>query len=136
MILVVCIDDHGGMLFNKRRQSKDRALRADLLKLSKQSRLWMNAYSAAQFADETDNVLVDEDFLEKAESCDYCFVENLDITPYADSIDSVILYRWNRIYPSDVKFPMDLFSDKWELVNTLEFSGFSHEVITREVYHL
>ena len=32
MIAVVCIDDKGGMLFNRRRQSQDRLLREDLLR--------------------------------------------------------------------------------------------------------
>ena len=31
MILVICVDDKGGMAFNGRRQSMDRLLRADLL---------------------------------------------------------------------------------------------------------
>jgi len=33
MIVAVCVDDKFGMLFNKRRQSKDRELRKDLLSL-------------------------------------------------------------------------------------------------------
>ena len=31
MILAFCIDDQGGLVFNHRRQSRDRALVADLL---------------------------------------------------------------------------------------------------------
>jgi len=34
MIAVVCVDDRGGMLFNRRRQSQDRVLRGDLLALA------------------------------------------------------------------------------------------------------
>ena len=33
MILIACVDDNLGMLFNNRRQSMDRVLRARLLKL-------------------------------------------------------------------------------------------------------
>ena len=34
MILIVCVDDHNGMMFNHRRQSQDRVLRADILELT------------------------------------------------------------------------------------------------------
>ena len=45
MILIVCVDDHNGMMFNHRRQSQDRVLRADILELTDGKKLWMNAYS-------------------------------------------------------------------------------------------
>ena len=45
MILIVCVDDHNGMMFNHRRQSQDRILRADILELTGGKKLWMNAYS-------------------------------------------------------------------------------------------
>ncbi len=95
----------------------------------------MNTYSAAQFA-ETCDFSVAEDFLEKAAPEDYCFVENADIVPYAGRVAGVILYRWNRAYPSDVKFPVALFEDRWKLESTVEFAGSSHDLITREVYTL
>ena len=46
MIIAVCIDDKGGMLFNHRRQSQDRLLREDLLKEAAGRPLWMSGYSA------------------------------------------------------------------------------------------
>ena len=78
MVLVVATDDQGGMMFNKRRQSQDRILRARILDLAKDSRLWMNAYTGRQFADSGDRaeipmdggsqteILIDDAFLEKA----------------------------------------------------------------------
>ena len=48
MILIVCVDDHNGMMFNHRRQSQDRVLRADILELTGGKKLWMNAYSRKQ----------------------------------------------------------------------------------------
>ena len=51
MILIVCVDDHNGMMFNHRRQSQDRVLRADILELTDGKKLWMNAYSRKQFAE-------------------------------------------------------------------------------------
>ncbi len=134
MKLIVCIDDKLGMAFNNRRQSKDSALRADILTLT-DGKLWMNTYSAAQF-EEANTFYMDDDFLDKAAADDYCFVENADIAPYAERVSGVILYRWNRHYPSDRKFPMELFEDRWILESTFEFPGSSHETITREVYAL
>lgn len=135
MTLVVCVDDDFGMLFNGRRQSKDRLLRKDLLQTTKGSRLWMNNYSASQF-EEAERIIVDENFLERTGCNDYCFVENMDITPYILHVTGVIVYRWNRDYPADTFFPVALFKDRWKLCSREEFTGSSHDVITKEVYVL
>lgn len=136
MKLVVCLDDGNGILFNKRRQSKDSILRQRLLERSRGSVLWMNAYSAAQFAEMSDSIRVNEDFLSKAGEGEYCFVENLDVAPFADRINQVIVYKWNRKYPADTRFPMELFTSRWKLIESTEFAGSSHERITEEVYIL
>ncbi len=136
MKLIVCVDDNAGMLFGGRRQSKDRFLREDMLRLTQGSTLWMDEYSFRQFAETAENVCVDENCLSKAGPMDFCFVEKADILPYADYVTGVILYRWNRVYPSDTKFPIELFSRKWSLMSQEDFPGFSHDTITREVYAL
>lgn len=46
MIVIACLDDNGGMMFNHRRQSQDRMLRAHIAALVGDARLWMNHYSA------------------------------------------------------------------------------------------
>ena len=48
MKIIVCIDDKNGMMFNHRRQSKDREVRRDMLSYIGQHRLWMNEYSRKQ----------------------------------------------------------------------------------------
>ena len=50
MILMVCVDDNGGMMFHRRRQSRDRRLVERILTLTQGSLLRMNAYSAALFS--------------------------------------------------------------------------------------
>ena len=65
------------------------------------------------------NITVDEKFLQKAESGDYCFVEDIDVEPYIDYIDELILIRWNRVYPADFYFKIDM--GEWNLVNKGEF---------------
>ena len=131
MILIVCVDDAGGLGFNRRRQSQDRALRARMLE--KWGRLWMNAYSAGQFAKE-DPVTADEDFLEKAGPGDACFAEGPAAAEALDRAEKLVLYRWNRKYPADCHFPLDLEARGWRLEETAEFAGSSHEKITEEVY--
>ena len=130
MIIAVCVDDKYGMMFNKRRQSRDRAQQEDLLKWCAGRKLWMHTYSAALFAD--GEICVDDACLEKAEPGDVCFVENLPIKEKAAEIETVILYRWNRRYPADFWFDLELTA--FDLEETTEFAGSSHEVITREIY--
>ena len=51
MIIMLCVDDKDGMLFNRRRQSKDRVLYRHIVELAGSGRLWMSSYSQKQFAD-------------------------------------------------------------------------------------
>jgi len=131
MKIIVCLDDKNGMLFNKRRQSSDRLLRERVLHITAGARLWMNAYSAKQFADAS--VLVDEHFLLKAKEGDYCFVEDVDATEFLDIAETVIVYRWNTVYPSDTWFPAAFFDGKAPQ-KVFEFIGNSHKRITEEIY--
>lgn len=133
MHIIICLDDDNGMLFHDRRQSQDVKLRADVLERLGERELWMNAYSAKQFADAGDaRIHVSEEFLEEAGEGDYCFVENQPLLPYEPRIRDVICYRWNRRYPSDMK--LDLLLESWKTVEESEFAGKSHERITRTVY--
>ena len=136
MNVIVCIDEAGGMLFNGRRQSKDRILRQQARVLAQGRPLWMNSYTASQFAEDRFEIITEEDFLKHAPENAWCFVENSDLMPFIAEIQKIAVYRWNRIYPSDVKFPMEQFAGKWHLISTREFTGSSHERITEEVYSL
>lgn len=44
------------------------------------------------------------------------------------------LFRWDRTYPADRYFDLQLGSGQWHLVGTSEFAGHSHDLITMEVY--
>ena len=134
MNIIVCLDDNDGMLFNKRRLSSDSVLTDRIARFATNNHLWMNDYSAKLF--EGSNIIVDELFLQKAEKGDYCFIENVDITNFAEKTESLIIYRWNRRYPSDKKFPISLFLPDRKLISTMEFEGNSHPEITEEIYAL
>ena len=132
MILIACVDDNLGMLFNNRRQSMDRVLRARLLKLCGAHKLWMNAYSRGQFNTDAEGITVDENFMAKAGSGDYCFNENCSAAEYVNKFEKIILYKWNRVYPADLYFDIDL--SNWRLEQSRDFAGSSHDKITEEVY--
>ena len=133
MIAIVCIDDDLGMTFNKRRQSRDITLIQKVVKMAKNSKIWINKYSYPLFEEvSTVNVNVDETFLAEAANGEYCFVENKELQPFEKWIEKLIVFRWNRSYPADQTFDIDL--SKWQLSEVSEFEGNSHEKITMEVY--
>ncbi len=131
MNLIVCVDDRMGMAFNRRRQSKDREVVKRIQMHSQGQRLWMTAYSAAQF-DNREGICVSEHFWQETGPDDWCFAETMDPAPYETQIKQIVLYRWNRHYPSDVHCTIPL--QQWRKVTMTEFPGFSHEIITEEVY--
>lgn len=138
MNIIVCVDDNNGMLFNHRRQSQDRVLRQRVLNLALNSRLLMNAYSCKQFAQDADEadcagITVSEDFLAEALPGDFCFVETDALEPVKDKIEKLIIYRWNRKYPADFRFDLNV-EEGFQMTSTEEFTGSSHEKITEEIY--
>lgn len=136
MTIVVCLDDRNGMAFNKRRQSSDRALRSRLLGLVKGTKLWMTAYSAKQFAEEAANIGVSEDLADGVSAGEYVFLETTDPSAFLGRATRLIIYRWNRTYPSDTTFPLASFVGGMSPNAVYEFAGYSHDKITEEVYEL
>ncbi|MCD8124983.1 MAG: ribonuclease Z, partial [Lachnospiraceae bacterium] len=131
MTVIAAVDDCMGMMFNKRRQSQDRVLRQRIISLAEGKNIWMNAYTAKQFKDQADTgqIKTDENFMEKARAGEYCFIENVPAVPYEEWIEKIILFKWNRTYPGDVHFDIDLFA--WQMISTEDFPGSSHENITQ-----
>ena len=133
MNIIVCIDDNGGMLFNSRRQSRDEVLCQRVLEVTSGAVLWMNEYSAKLFSGGA--FKVDECFLEKARENDYCFVEQPLPSELTDKISKVIVYRWNRKYPADVRLDVSILESR-RLTSSFEFKGTSHEKITEEIFEV
>lgn len=134
MILIACVDDNMGLLFNHRRQSRDRGLCRRLLALTAGRPLWMSAYSAPLFPADAPGLRIDPDFLQKAGADDFCFLEEQDPRPYLPFATTVILYRWNRSYPADLYFPALPAAQGWQLRASSSFPGTSHSKITEEIY--
>ena len=135
MDLIVCLDDRNGMSFAGRRQSKDRVLRQKMLEQVGDATLWMDSYSASQFESLPENVKISQDLAEDASAGEYCFLERGDLGALKDKLEDILIFRWNRHYPSDKKFPMELLEGR-TLAYAGEFAGSSHERITLEVYKL
>lgn len=127
MIIAVCVDNRMGLLFNGRRLSKDAALRQKLAELSG-GNLRMSVYSGKQFEEP---VYAAEDYLSTAKDGDWCFCEDTAYLDFADQIEKIVLFQWNRDYPADVHFT---FPGEWRLESSEDFSGTSHDKITMEVY--
>ena len=130
MKIVMCLDKNLGMCFNRRRLSKDRVVTEKILALSSGGMLWIHPFSAGLF--EGQNVQSDEGFLYKAGTNDYCFVENQSLKEVEGEIEELIIFWWDRDYPSDLKLDLEL--SRYRKTGEEEFPGYSHERIIKEVY--
>ena len=129
MQVIITVENRNGMLFNHRRVSRDQKVSERILAYCKEKKLRMNAYSAKLF-ENYPQIRVSETFLEQKDAI--CFVEDQDVTPYLPEIDTIILFHWNREYPADFFFTVDL--SEWNRIHQEDFAGKSHEKITMEVY--
>ena len=135
MKVIACVDDCNGMLFNKRRQSRDRVLIDDIVKNIVGGNLLITKYSEKLFEESgIDCFFISDYILDEADPEDYCFIEDKALAPYADKINELIIYRWNRKYPADTYLDIDPTALSLRLISTTEFAGSSHEKITKEVY--
>ena len=62
------------------------------------------------------------------------FAETIPSDDMLEQTQKLVIYRWNRHYPADVRWDPDLDALGFVLRETTDFPGTSHEKITREVY--
>lgn len=130
MKIIACVDNSMGMAFGGRRQSRDRLLCEDIINCAG-AKLCIDPYSELLFPDCTGVKSVD---LRTYKPCDdeYVFTETTAPSQLDGDISEIILYRWNRDYPANLYFDIELTGRK--LIETFEFEGSSHDKITRERY--
>ena len=132
MRIFICLDNNKGMLFNNRRQSRDKAVIADVFDSIDDGQLLISGFSEKLFSDFARRVVTDDAFLDNAHSTDNCFVENVSLKQYSHKIEEITVYNWNREYPCD--FFCDLDFEGFSLVKECDLYGNSHEKITKKVY--
>ena len=125
--LCICLDDRNGLSFNKRRQSRDIRVLEDMAADSA-GELLIGAYSEKLVAEAgiSFRVVAEEDV-----SQGHYFSESVPSEGLISRTDTLIIYRWNRHYPADVRWDIPA---GFSLAETREFPGKSHEKITKEVY--
>lgn len=131
MKLIFCIEKDNGIMFFGKRHSQDKNLRAKLIEMVGDNKLWMSNYSAKQFTDYK-NIIIDDDYMSKAGTEDYCFVEDRDYIVIG--VSEIILCHWNRKYPSDKFFSVDLKGNNFKKVSSEDIVGSSHKKITIETW--
>lgn len=129
MKVAVCIDDNNGMMFNMRRQSRDRELIKDFVTSANGNKIFIKPFSEILFKEY--EVSINENMMTVAEENDLCFLEDENINLYKEKINVLIIYKWNRKYPADFTFEMP---EGFTLKESTDFKGSSHEKITKEVY--
>ncbi len=128
MKLIFCVEKSKGIMFFGKRVSKDSVLNKRLLEIIGTDKLWVSEYSSSLF----ENATVDNDYVAKAAEGDYCFVEDRGYS--LESTNEIILCHWNRKYPADKFFDIDLAASGFKRVSHENIVGSSHDKITIEIY--
>lgn len=130
MKVYLCLDDRGGLLFNGRRLSRDGLVLADLASDAARA-LTIDPFSEKLLASSG----IPYELAHEQISEDACFfLENRDPAQLLPKASELVIYRWNRVYPSDVRWEETPEAYGFSLKERTEFSGKSHEKITKEVY--
>ena len=110
MIVITCLDQKNGMMFNHRRQSQDSVLREHVAKLVANLPLWMNHYSASQFDTESiPNLNIDDASFRKLLKVNTVSWKMLRLH-IEKWIERIAIFRWDRTYPADRYFDLQLGS--------------------------
>ena len=135
MKVIMCIDERNGLMFNNRRISRDSKVTEDIITmLDKRSlMLQIKSYSKILFENYPERIIINDE-LPSIDTTDWQFIEDDELIGFENNLEEIILYNWNRHYPSDKKLQLELQSINWELVSQVDFIGNSHNTITKFVY--
>ena len=127
MTLYICLDDRNGLQFNKRRQSRDAAVLEDI-RSRLEGPLLIHPFSEKLIRQ------AEIPYVLPPETAGDFFAEEIPGEEVLEKTKKLVIYRWNRHYPADVRWEPDLAAMGFSLRETTEFPGTSHAKITREVY--
>lgn len=137
MTIIVCIDECFGIAFGKKRQSRDRFLTRDAVEFAKNRRIVASPYSRLLFEEaevDTDGIYFCDEPMKEAKDGDVIFLELAAPDAEIKKANEIVVYNWNRRYPATVKLNADVLKACFELKETFEFIGNSHEKLTRSLY--
>ncbi len=133
MTLYLCLDDKNGMLFNHRRQSRDSAVLEDI-RAQLPDVLYIHPFSEKLVSSaQLPYALAPEDLTTLPPEAHF-FGESPAAANLLPQAETLVLYRWNRVYPADARWEADPAQSGFSLAETTEFPGSSHKIITKEVY--
>ena len=133
MTVIFCLDENKGMLFNNRRLSRDAMVFEDI-KTYLSGTLKINSFSEKLVAASGVNYEIFNNFVTNPDSESFYYIENISVKENLDKINRIIVYWWNRKYPSDTKLDFDPLECGYKSTSVYEFVGKSHEKITREIF--
>lgn len=131
MNVILCLDDNKGLLFNNRRQSRDKAVLDDIFNGLNGENLTVTSFSEKLFSEYSERITVDDNPFENEGNANI-FVENLSLQQFMTKIDKITVYNWNRVYPCD--FYCDVDFSQLTLTDATELTGNSHEKITKQIF--
>lgn len=133
MTVIFLLDDNKGMLFNHRRLSRDEKILEDIA-ASLNGNLFINKFSEKLISSAGIRYTLFDHFpVEGKDEADY-FIENFSVKEHLNEIDRIIVYWWNRKYPSDYQLDFEPTQNGFKSVSLFEFTGKSHEKITKEIF--
>ena len=131
--VIYATDERGGMIFNKRRVSRDKLLIKDIVD-TVCGKIYISEYSKLLFEEYADRVVICADPLFDAPSGAVCFVEFPPIVPYIKDISRITVYNWNRRYPFELCIDISPIQCGFRSVSVCEFVGNAHDKITKEIF--
>lgn len=134
MTVIFFLDDNKGMLFNNRRLSRDEEVLNDI-RTYLQGELYITGFSEKYLAASGLPYKVIA-ALDNFNNDNYYLIENVSVKEHIDKIDRIIIYWWNRTYPSDMRLDFEPADYGFKSKSIYEFAGKSHEKITREIFEL
>lgn len=129
MNVIACIDNNNGIAFNGRRVSSDLAVMSRIKFIVGDHKLWVDKSSEKLLQKHYISYeIIDKN--SRIHEEDYVFIDTkqfMFIKKDCSNIDTLVLFMWNRDYPSDTKLDIDMSVLKE--YSQLEYKGFSHEKI-------
>lgn len=131
--IAIFTDNRGGMLFNHRRQVRDTEVIADLVKYFGKGDIYVDSFSAKQFA-EYENVHVCENPVLECEEGGLCVIECPEKLVSLEKASTFIIYNWCIKYPADEYFTLDLAELGFKRISKKKFATLIHPKVTCDVY--